>query len=99
MVVGGILTLPTTEWITSGDDHHWKPTTHLIERAVSRFMRAGGRETEGDAGHLLEGIAVVAFDRVSGLVDPDLPPAGSGLRWEEFIDKMADAYAGRFSEE
>ena len=98
-VVGGILTLPTTERVTSGADLHWKSTTHLIERAVSRFMRAGGRQTEGDAGHLLEGIAVVVFDRVSGLVEPDLPPVGCGLRWEEFIDKVAEAYAGRFSEE
>ena len=97
--MGGILTLPTTERVASGDDVRWKSTTHLIERAVSRFMRAGGRQTEGDAGHLLEGIAVVVFDRVSGLVEPDLPPVGSGLRWEEFIGKMVEAYAGRFGEE
>ena len=57
-VVGGILTLPTTERVRSGNDDDWKSTTHLIERAVGRFTRAGGRQTEGDAPHLLEGIAV-----------------------------------------
>ena len=95
-VVGGILTLPTTERIASGDDDRWKATTQLIERAVSRLMRAGGRQTEGDAGHLLEGIAVVAFDRQTGLIEPELPPRGSGLRWEEFIERMATTYEARF---
>lgn len=45
-----------------------------MSRAVARFVRAGGRETEGDAPHLLEGIAVVAFDRETGVIEPDLPP-------------------------
>ena len=40
-VVGGILTLPTTERARSGNDDNWKPTTHLIERAIGRFTRAG----------------------------------------------------------
>jgi hypothetical protein len=65
---------------------------------VARFIRAGGRETEGDAPHLLEGIAVVAFDRETGVIEPDLPPVSSGLRWSEFIDSMADAYVARFGE-
>ncbi len=95
-VVGGILTLPTTERARSGHDNNWKPTTHLIERAIGRFTRAGGRRTEGDATHLLEGIGVVAFDRESGEIDPELPAAGSGLRWQEFIDRMAEAYEARF---
>jgi len=97
-IVGGILTLPTTERTKSGDDEHWKSTSHLVERAVRRFMRAGGRETEGDAPHLLEGIAVVAFDRETGVMDPELPPVGCGLRWDEFIDQIADAYDARFGE-
>ena len=95
-VVGGILTVPTTERAKSGNDDLWKSTKHLIERTIGRLVRAGGRKTEGDAGHLLEGIAVVAFDRQTGTVDSDLPPAGCGLRWEEFIDDMAQAYAARF---
>lgn len=95
-VVGGILTLPTTERMKSGHDDDWKPTTHLIERAVGRLTRAGGRQTEGDASHLLEGIAVVVFDIESGRMDPELPADGTGLRWQEFIDRMSDAYDARF---
>ena len=97
-VVGGILTLPTTERLKSGNDDEWKSTTHLVSRAVGRFMRAGGRTTEGDAAHLLEGIAVVAFDRETGAIEPDLPPVGSGLRWTEFVEKIAETYAARFGE-
>jgi hypothetical protein len=97
-VVGGILTLPTSERVRSGTDDLWKPTTHLVSRAVGRFMRAGGRSSEGDAAHLMEGIAVVAFDRESGEIDPDLPPAGSGLRWPEFIAALSELYEARFAE-
>lgn len=97
-VVGGILTLPTTERMRSGHDDDWKSTSHLVSRAIARFMSAGGRETEGDAPHLLEGIAVVAFDRETGAVEPDLPPASSGLRWEEFIARLSEAYSARFAE-
>jgi hypothetical protein len=61
-------------------------------------MRAGGRETEGDAPHLLEAIAVVAFDRETGTIEPDLPPVSSGLRWEEFINSVAEAYSARFGD-
>ena len=98
-VVGGILTLPTSERSRSGHDTEWKSTTHLITRAASRFARAGeARRTEGDAAHLLEGVAVVAFDRETGAIEPDLPSVGSGLRWQEFIQAMADAYQARFGE-
>jgi len=97
-VLGGILTLPTTERVRSGDDENWKSTTRLVERAIDRFIRAGGRRTEGEATHLLEGIAVVAFDLETGAVEPDLPPVGCGLRWEEFIDQIATTYEARFGE-
>lgn len=97
-VVGGVLTLPTTERLKSGDDLHWKSTTHLVSRAIGRFTRAGGRETEGDASHLLEGIAIVVFDAETGIIEPDLPPAGSGLRWPEYIKTIADVYQARFGE-
>ena len=95
-VVGGVMTLPTQERMTSGQDDKWKGTTHLVERAVSRFIRAGGRETEGGAAHLLEGIAVVVFDHETGAVERDLPPAGTGLRWPEFVAQVAAAYDARF---
>lgn len=76
----------------------WKSTRHLIERAVTRLIRAGGRRTEADAPHLLEAIAVVVYDPQSGHLDADLPPRGSGLRWDEFIAAMASAYDARFEE-
>lgn len=74
----------------------WRSTRHLIERAVERLIRAGGRKTEGDAPHLLEGIAVIAYDPFTGQMDPKLPPRSSGLRWDDFIQSMAAAYDGRF---
>jgi hypothetical protein len=95
-VLGGVMTLPREERLSSGDDSAWKPTTHLIGRAVTRFIRAGGRLTEGDAAHLLEGIAVVVFDHHSGEIDPVIPPEGSGLRWGEFVTAIAVAYDARF---
>ena len=75
-----------------------KDTRHLIRRAVGRLVRAGGRKTEGDASHLLEGIAVVVYDPDSGTLDLDLPQVGSGLRWNEFISALVDAYQARFED-
>jgi hypothetical protein len=95
-VVGGVMTLPTRERVRSGNDEDWKSTTHLVERAVARLVRAGGRRTEGDAPHLLEGIGVVVFDPEDGTVEAGLPPEGSGLRWDEFIASLAEAYEARF---
>ena len=60
-----------------------KPTVHLIERAVSRLIRVGGRRSEAEATHLLEGIAVVVYDPDTATIDPCIPPVGCGLRWEE----------------
>jgi hypothetical protein len=73
-----------------------KSTVHLINRAVARLVRAGGRRTEGDAPHLLEGIAVVVYDPDSGMLHADLPATGSGLRWSEFVDAIATTYQSRF---
>jgi hypothetical protein len=75
-----------------------KSTEHLIERAIMRLIRAGGRKTEGDAAHLLEGIAVVVYNPDDGVLHPTMPPVGSGLRWDEFIIALATAYRGRFEE-
>jgi hypothetical protein len=75
-----------------------KPTRHLIERAIARLIRAGGRHSEAEAHHLLEGIAVVVYDPESGLIDPELPRAGSGLRWQEFVDALAFSYSARFED-
>lgn len=94
-VVGGVLAIPTYEEAREEAGRR-RSTVHLIERAVTRLIRAGGRRTEGDAAHLLEGIAVVVYDPDSGRLDPDRPPPGSGLRWEEFIGALVAAYDARF---
>ena len=76
----------------------WKSTRHLIERANARLIRAGGRRTEADAPHLLEAIAVVVYDPHTGVLDPDFPKGGSGLRWDEFVRAMVSAYEARFED-
>lgn len=93
-VVGGVLVVPTSEETAGGR----KSTRHLIARAVNRLVRAGGRRTEGDAPHLLEGIAVVVYDPETGQLDPALPSKETGLRWPEFVDVVANAYNTRFGE-
>lgn len=75
-----------------------KDTKQLIARAVARLVRAGGRKTEGDAAHLLEGIAVIVYDPDSGTLDTVLPPVGCGLRWDEFIDSLVTSYEARFED-
>lgn len=73
-----------------------KSTTHLIERAIERLVRAGGRRSEAEAAHLLEGIAVVVYDPDSATISQTLPTPGKGLRWEEFVVDLASAYRARF---
>jgi hypothetical protein len=73
-----------------------KDTKHLIERAVNRLVRAGGRERDSDAPHLLEAIAVIVYDPDTGRLDENLPPEGSGLRWSEFVNDLVKAYEARF---
>jgi hypothetical protein len=91
-VVGGVLVLPTYE-LVGGEP---RDTTHLINRAVDRLSRAGGRETEGDADHLLEGVGVVVYDPDKGVLDAETPPPASRLRWDEFIEDLVRTYEARF---
>lgn len=96
-VVGGVLAIPTYEEVRrKGGQVVRKGTTSLILRAVDRLVRAGGRRSEAEAAHLLEGVCVIAYDPSSGRIEPDLPPRGSGLRWDEFVEVMAAAYEARF---
>ena len=74
----------------------YKPTKHLIEKAVRRLVRARGRKTEADAPHQLEGIAVIAYDPHTGAIAMDLPSQETGLRWEDFVQDIASAYVARF---
>jgi hypothetical protein len=75
-----------------------KSTVHLIERAIERLIRAGGRRSEAESDHLLEGIAVVVYDPETSTMDPALPTPGSGLRWQEFVDALAASYRARFED-
>jgi hypothetical protein len=75
-----------------------KGTTHLIERAIERLIRAGGRKSEAEAAHLLEGIAVVVYDPDSATILSDLPKPGSDLRWEEFVRDLIASYRARFED-
>ncbi|MBI3637313.1 MAG: hypothetical protein HY216_14050, partial [Candidatus Rokubacteria bacterium] len=81
-VTGGVLVIPTLDAATGGS------TTHLIDRAVLRLVRAGGRLSEGDAPHLLEAVCVLVYDPTTAALDPNVPPLGSHLRWDEFIDDL-----------
>lgn len=92
-VVGGVLAIPTYEVGTGGVQ---RDTTHLIMRAVERLIRAGGRRSEGDAPHLLEAVCVLVYDPTTGQRSATVPPAGSGLQWDEFIAELAAAYEARF---
>jgi hypothetical protein len=98
-VVGGVMTVPTVEtskaekYKTNGG---WKPTTAQVSRAVERFRRAGSRLTESDAPHQLEAIAFIVFDPRTQKVHAKVPPKGSNLRWDEFLDSLATAYNARF---
>jgi hypothetical protein len=74
-----------------------KSTFHLIERAIERLLRAGGRKSEAEAAHLLEGIAVVVYDPATGEIHSDLPKAGCGLRWDEFVHALVTSYRARFA--
>ena len=71
-------------------------TRPLIERLVRRLRSTRRRETEADAPHLLEAAAVLVYDPDTGTVEPDLPPAGCGLRWDEFVATLSDRYDLRF---
>lgn len=94
-VVGGVLALPSYEEAAAGRK---KSTLPLIERAVERLRRAGGRESEAGAPHLLEAIGVIVYDPETADLNSSMPPAGSGLRWNEFVKTLAGTYMARFED-
>jgi hypothetical protein len=85
-----------SEIVSSGVSR--KSTIHLIERAIERLHRAGGRKSEAESSHLLEGIAVVVYDPDKAILHPSLPKPGMALRWDEFITDIATAYRARFED-
>lgn len=94
-VVGGVLAVPSYEQMPNGRK---KTTLPLIERAVERLRRAGGRESEAGAPHLLEAIGVLVYDPDTSQLDDSMPPHGSGLRWDEFVQTLAETYQVRFED-
>jgi hypothetical protein len=97
-VVGGVLAIPTYEEAKRKAGLVKKDTRPLIDRAVLRLSRAGGRLKESDAPHLLEGVWVLVYDPTTAALDPNVPPAGYRLRLDEFVDDMVKAYDARFTE-
>ena len=94
-VVGGVLVIPTYEITNKGSK---KSTVPLIERTIGRLTRAGRRRNESDAAHLLEGIGVIIYNPDTGEVEEGLPASASGLRWEQFVAQLVEAYDTRFGE-
>jgi hypothetical protein len=92
--LGGVLTIPTVKTVRDQE----KDTTHLINRAVNRLIRAGGRQSQAEAAHLLEGIGVVLRDPHKAQIVSDLPARGTGLRWEEFAEVLTTVYYARFED-
>jgi hypothetical protein len=71
-------------------------TRPVIARLASRLARTRARLTEVDPPHLLEAVALIVYDPDTGTIDPDLPAAGQDLRWEEFLNRVAETYRLRF---
>jgi hypothetical protein len=94
-VVGGVLVIPTYEITKRGAR---KSTMPLIQRTIGRLVRAGRRRNESEAAHLLEGIGVIVYDADTGRLEQTVPGADSGLRWEQFVAQLAEAYDTRFGE-
>jgi hypothetical protein len=46
------------------------------DRTIERLIRAGGRKSEAESAHLLEGIAVEVYDPDTTLIHSDLPKVG-----------------------
>jgi hypothetical protein len=80
----------------AGDEVYQKPTLDLINRLVQRLAKTRLRDTEADPPHLLEAVTVIVYDPDTATLHPDLPPPGSGLRWDEFVSRMAELYDVRF---
>lgn len=81
---------------TAGDEVYRKPTVDLISRLVQRLDKTRMRDTEADPPHLLEAVTVIVYDPDTASLHPDLPPAATGLRWDQFVSRMAEIYDARF---
>ncbi len=95
-VVGGIQVLPT---IDVEDDGTQVDTSSYLTRAARRLARIRPRQTEADAGHLLEAFALIAFDPLTSTLSTSIPGDASPLHWESFLDTLVVSYDGRFGAE
>jgi hypothetical protein len=91
-VVGGVLTIPTLERREGRE----LTTDHLVRRAGVRLARTAGRQSEAGAPHLLEGVALVAYNPMTAAIWDEYPEQGSNMRWEGFVADLAANYRARF---
>jgi hypothetical protein len=80
----------------AGDEVYRKPTLDLITRLVQRLDKTRMRDTEADPPHLLEAVTVIVYDPDTATLHPDLPAQSTGLRWDQFVSRMAGIYDARF---
>jgi hypothetical protein len=80
----------------AGGEVYRKPTTDLITRLIQRLDKTRMRDTEADPPHLLEAVTVIVYDPDTAALHPDLPAPGTGLRWDQFVSRMAEIYDARF---
>jgi hypothetical protein len=92
-VVGGIQVIPTEDFDEKGN---WVDNTNALQRAARRLARIRLRETEADADHLLEAFLLLAFDPKTANLAQGIPPTGSPLHWDKFLDRLVSAYDTRF---
>lgn len=68
------------------------------ERDIIRTLtRLGTRQGELDQHHLAEAIAFVVWNPKDGSVDPNVPPAASGLRLDKMHTRIEAAYLARYA--
>ena len=58
--------------------------------------RLGTRKTVLDQSHLAEAISLVIWDPKTGVIDKNFPKKDTGLRIEDFSEKIAKAYSFRY---
>jgi hypothetical protein len=95
-VVGGVQVLPTID--VEADGSH-TDTSSYVKRAAHRLARIRPRQTEADAGHLLEAFGLIVFDPLTGELSESIPGKGSPLHWSNFLDSLVETYDVRFGAE
>lgn len=63
---------------------------------VRTLERLGSRKDELDQNHLAEAIALALWDPVTGLIDPNVPGAGSNLRLDTMHERLYPHYVDRY---